>query len=143
MKSPAPYRPLSRLAKMMIRDRFQALCAPISRVLILCLMVNAMVLGFLSSSHGAAHLSGMALICGSDGIVSIPLADQKPDDITLIDHQECLTACLGAMQGSVGLMVAPVSFFLPMHQIEPLALSALSARLSPSLLSLRARGPPA
>jgi hypothetical protein len=106
------------------------------------IMVNAMVLGFLSSSHAAAHLSGMSLICGPNGITPIPLAEQQPDDLSLVDRERCITSCLAAMNGALGMVVEAPQIQLPALRFEPLKPQAVHALTPHSLQRPRARGPP-
>lgn len=107
------------------------------------IMVNAMVLGFLSSSHAAAQMSGMSLICGPNGIMSIPLADQQPDDLSLVDRERCITSCLAAMNGTLGLVVEAPQIQLPALRIEPLKPQVVHALIPHYLHPPKARGPPA
>ncbi|HAT86436.1 MAG TPA: hypothetical protein DCS30_11130, partial [Rhizobiales bacterium] len=131
-----------RLARARWELQKQNLQIRISRVLMISIMVNAMVLGFLSSSHAAAQLSGMSLICGPNGILSIPLADQKPDDRNLIDREHCITSCLAAMNGALGLVAEVPQIQLPALRFEPLKPQAVHALIPHSLERPRARGPP-
>lgn len=115
----------------------------IARLLMLVIMVNAMVLGFLSSTHASARLSGMALICGPNGVYAIPLADQQPDDLSLVDRERCITACLAALTGTPGLVVDGPQIHLPPLRFESPKPEVILALTPVFCERPKARGPPA
>jgi hypothetical protein len=106
------------------------------------IMVNAMVLGFLSSSHAGAQMSGMALICAPDGIIAIPLVDQQPQDLNLVDRERCITACLAAMNATLGLVVEAPQIQLPALRFVSLKPQVFHALVPHFLERAKARGPP-
>lgn len=136
MKDRIKKRPrLARLARRMMP-------VALARVIMLAMMINGLLLGFLSSTHASAQISGMALICGPNGIIAIPLDEQQPDDLSLIDRERCITSCLAALTGTPGMVVEPVQIKLPPLRFESPQPEETQA-LTPLHLEVpRARGPP-
>ncbi len=114
----------------------------LSRTIMFCFMVNAMVLGFLSSMHASAQASGMVLICGPNGITAISLEEEKPGDLSLIDRERCITSCLAMATGTPGLIGDTTQIILPQMRFEPPRPDVQQAPAEPVLAQPRARGPP-
>lgn len=111
-------------------------------MIMFCFMVNAMVLGFLSSTHASAQASGMVLICGPNGITAIALEEEKPGDLSLIDRERCITSCLAMATGTPGLIGDTAQIILPQLRFEPPRPEVREAPTQALLAQPRARGPP-
>lgn len=112
------------------------------RLMMMVFMINAMLLGFLSSSLAGAQLDDKVLICGPSGLVAVAIDDQPLGDQTNESWERCVASCLAAFAGGKGLLVADATTPLPELEADTYQLDVWQVPSSRRSTLTRARGPP-